>query len=184
MELPTSGNLTDDVVGNARDHADTEVFSRPGPGGWVGVTAVRFHDEVPVVRERVQPQLEEGQHLLGARDDRELLGGHRVHPGGVDDGQEIALDLGPGLLEAQLRVDLLDEEVVGDARRLGADRRTERIGQGVRGVGRQHECAVAGGRGQRSRTRGHGRLADPALAGEEENPQGPTRATRRASSAP
>ena len=49
MELPTSGNLTDDVVANARDHGSVELFSRRGPGGWVGVTAVRFHDEVAAV---------------------------------------------------------------------------------------------------------------------------------------
>ncbi len=29
MELPTSGNLTDDVVTNARDHGSDVVFSRP-----------------------------------------------------------------------------------------------------------------------------------------------------------
>jgi long-chain acyl-CoA synthetase len=49
MELPSTGNLTDDVVANARDHGADEVFSRPGPEGWVGVTAARFHDEVRAV---------------------------------------------------------------------------------------------------------------------------------------
>lgn len=49
MELPTSGNLTDDVVANARDHADAEVFSRPGADGWESVTAAAFHDEVRAV---------------------------------------------------------------------------------------------------------------------------------------
>ena len=49
MEVPTTGNLTDDVVANARDHAAEEVFSRPSAEGWVGVTAVRFHDEVRAV---------------------------------------------------------------------------------------------------------------------------------------
>lgn len=48
-ERPTSGNLTDDVVANARDHGSVEVFSRPGPDGWTGVTAARFHDEVTAV---------------------------------------------------------------------------------------------------------------------------------------
>jgi len=55
-EVPTSGNLTDDVVANARDHAQTVVFSRPGPGegagdgnGWRDVTAAEFHDEVRAV---------------------------------------------------------------------------------------------------------------------------------------
>jgi long-chain acyl-CoA synthetase len=49
MEPPTSGNLTDDVVTNARDHGSVEVFSRPGPEGWTGVTAARFRDEVAAV---------------------------------------------------------------------------------------------------------------------------------------
>jgi long-chain acyl-CoA synthetase len=57
-EVPSSGNLTDDVVANARDHARTAVFSRPAAGeggdgsdsgGWVDVTAAEFHDEVRAV---------------------------------------------------------------------------------------------------------------------------------------
>jgi long-chain acyl-CoA synthetase len=46
MEPPTTGNLTDDVVANARDHAEFEAFSRPSAAGWTGVTAAQFHDEV------------------------------------------------------------------------------------------------------------------------------------------
>jgi long-chain acyl-CoA synthetase len=46
MEPPTSGNLTDDVVANAREHGSDVVFSRPGASGWEGVTARAFHDEV------------------------------------------------------------------------------------------------------------------------------------------
>ena len=71
---------------------------------------------------RLQPQLEQRQHLLGARDDGELLGGDRVHAGHVEHREQVALDLRPGLLEAQLRVDLLDEEVRRDLGRLRADR--------------------------------------------------------------
>lgn len=54
-EVPSSGNLTDDVVANARDHALTVVFSRPAAGeggddgGWTDVTAAEFHDEVRAV---------------------------------------------------------------------------------------------------------------------------------------
>ncbi|WP_205474691.1 long-chain fatty acid--CoA ligase [Nocardioides sp. SYSU D00038] len=51
--LPTTGNLTDDVVANARDHAEDVVFSRPSPDGgetpWLDVTAAQFHDEVCAV---------------------------------------------------------------------------------------------------------------------------------------
>ena len=49
MEPPTTGNLTDDVVANAREHGAEEVFSRPGADGWEGVTAAAFHDEVRAV---------------------------------------------------------------------------------------------------------------------------------------
>lgn len=46
ISIPTTGNLTDDVVANARDHADTAVFSRATSDGWVDVTAAQFHSEV------------------------------------------------------------------------------------------------------------------------------------------
>lgn len=49
ISIPTTGNLTDDVVANARDHADTAVFSRATPDGWADVTAAQFHDEVRAV---------------------------------------------------------------------------------------------------------------------------------------
>jgi long-chain acyl-CoA synthetase len=49
MEAPTTGNLTDDVVTNGRDHGEQEVFSRPGADGWEGVTAAAFLDEVRAV---------------------------------------------------------------------------------------------------------------------------------------
>jgi long-chain acyl-CoA synthetase len=49
MAAPVSGNLTDDVVTNAREHGAQEVFSRPGADGWEGVTAAAFHDQVRAV---------------------------------------------------------------------------------------------------------------------------------------
>ena len=49
MDVPTSGNLTDDVVANARQHGADVVFSRPGADGWDGITAAQFHDEVRAV---------------------------------------------------------------------------------------------------------------------------------------
>jgi long-chain acyl-CoA synthetase len=49
MEPPATGNLTDDVVTNAREHGDEVVFSRPGRSGWDAVTARAFHDEVAAV---------------------------------------------------------------------------------------------------------------------------------------
>ena len=49
IEVPSTGNLTDDVVGNAREAADTVVFARPGPGGLQDVTAAEFLREVSAV---------------------------------------------------------------------------------------------------------------------------------------
>ena len=49
FELPTTGNLTDDVVSNARDFPRTVVFSRPGAAGWEDVTSEQFLAEVTAV---------------------------------------------------------------------------------------------------------------------------------------
>jgi long-chain acyl-CoA synthetase len=49
LDPPTAGNLTEDVVANARDHGGEVVFSRPGADGWEGVSAALFHDEVRAV---------------------------------------------------------------------------------------------------------------------------------------
>ncbi|WP_439936378.1 AMP-dependent synthetase/ligase [Nocardia sp. N13] len=47
--IPTTGNLTDDVVTNAREAGSTAVFSHRTSDGWVDVTAAEFHDEVCAV---------------------------------------------------------------------------------------------------------------------------------------
>jgi len=52
MEPPTTGNLTDDVVTNAREAPGQVVFSvRPasGSGEWSGITAAQFLDDVRAV---------------------------------------------------------------------------------------------------------------------------------------
>ncbi|GAA1920486.1 AMP-dependent synthetase/ligase [Nocardioides hwasunensis] len=49
VAIPTTGNLTDDVVTNAREAGGTAVFSRNTGEGWVDVTATEFHDEVCAV---------------------------------------------------------------------------------------------------------------------------------------
>ena len=103
-------------------------------------------------------------------------------PGDVEDRQQVALDLGPRLLEPQLGVDLLHVEALGDLGGLGADADAERVGERVGGVGGQHERAVAGGRGERRGAGRDGGLADPALAGEEQDSCTSAQlATRRAS---
>jgi hypothetical protein len=122
----------------------------------------------------VQPQLEQGQHLLRAGDHRHLLGRHRVHARCVEHREEVALDVGPRLLEPELGVDLVDEEPVGDLGRLRVDLAGSavRVGQRVRGVGGQHQRPQPARSRQRGGTGSHGRLADSALAGEEEDAHG------------
>ncbi len=46
VDLPKSGNLTDDVVANGVDHPDEVCFSRRRPAGWADVTAAEFLAEV------------------------------------------------------------------------------------------------------------------------------------------
>ncbi|MDQ4052611.1 MAG: AMP-dependent synthetase/ligase [Actinomycetota bacterium] len=48
-DIPTTGNLTDDVVTNAREAADAVVFSRRAGTGWEDVTAAEFLAEVSAV---------------------------------------------------------------------------------------------------------------------------------------
>ena len=121
----------------------------------------------------MQAQLQQREHLLGAGDHGELLGRHGVDAGHVQHGEQVALDLGPGLLEPELGVDLLDVEAVGHLGRLRADGGAEGIGERVRGIGRQDQGAVSLRGRQRRRTGGDGGLADAALAGEQENSHGP-----------
>ena len=49
IEIPATGNLTDDVVTNAREAADAVVFSRKVDGEWTDVTAAGFLAEVSAV---------------------------------------------------------------------------------------------------------------------------------------
>ena len=49
IEVPSTGNLTDDVVANAREAGSTVVFARPGPDGLQDVTAADFLREVSAV---------------------------------------------------------------------------------------------------------------------------------------
>jgi long-chain acyl-CoA synthetase len=46
VDLPTTGNLTDDVVRNGREHPDEVSFGRRTSDGWTDVTAAEFVAEV------------------------------------------------------------------------------------------------------------------------------------------
>lgn len=65
-DVPPSGNLTDDVVTNARDHADSVAFSRPTPGGgaWEDVTAAQFQrDVIAVAKGLIAAGIEPGDRV-------------------------------------------------------------------------------------------------------------------------
>ncbi|MBO9520753.1 MAG: long-chain fatty acid--CoA ligase [Nocardioidaceae bacterium] len=49
VEIPATGNLTDDVVGNGTEHPSAVVFSRRTAQGWSDVTAATFLTEVRAV---------------------------------------------------------------------------------------------------------------------------------------
>jgi len=65
FELQATGNLTDDVVLNARDYAQTVIFSRPGAdGAWEDVTAEQFHAEtVAVAKGLVAAGIQQGDRV-------------------------------------------------------------------------------------------------------------------------
>jgi long-chain acyl-CoA synthetase len=46
VDVPSTGNLTDDVVTNGTEHADSVAFSRHVGGGWTDVTAAEFLADV------------------------------------------------------------------------------------------------------------------------------------------
>ncbi len=49
VDVPSAGNLTDDVVVNGTEHPTTVAFSRRTPQGWTSVTAAQFLAEVRAV---------------------------------------------------------------------------------------------------------------------------------------
>jgi long-chain acyl-CoA synthetase len=64
FEVPTDGNLTDDLVTNAADHPDTVVFSRRAGDGWSDVTAKEFLDQVrSVAKGLVAAGISEGDRV-------------------------------------------------------------------------------------------------------------------------
>ena len=46
LDLPGTGNLTDDIVRNAAEAPDAVVLARPAGEGWIDVTAREFLAEV------------------------------------------------------------------------------------------------------------------------------------------
>ncbi|NUS50317.1 MAG: long-chain fatty acid--CoA ligase, partial [Nocardioidaceae bacterium] len=65
IDLPTTGNLTDDVVRQAEQSPERALLAVPGPDGWTDVTADRFHDQVRrVARGLAASGIERGDRVL------------------------------------------------------------------------------------------------------------------------
>src|SRR5262249_11776729 len=102
--------------------------------------------------------------------DRELLGADAIDAALDEHLAQPVLHRGPVALELLLGLDLLAVEVLGDPRRLGAERHAERVGERMGGIGREDGRAAAGGRAAARCGRGHRRLPHAALAGVENDP--------------
>jgi long-chain acyl-CoA synthetase len=64
VDLPTTGNLTDDVVRNGREHPDEVGFGRRTADGWVDVTSAEFLAEVTrVAKGLVRSGIGEGDRI-------------------------------------------------------------------------------------------------------------------------
>src|SRR5262249_33569256 len=84
---------------------------------------------------------------------------------------QVALDLAPCVLEALLGVELLAPQPRRDRRSDRRQRYVEGVGQRMGGVGREHDRPKAGVGAAQGRGSRRGRLADPALAGEQQDPR-------------
>ena len=64
LEIPTSGNLTDDLMRNAAEAPDAVVLARPEAGGWSDVTSVDFlADVVRVAKGLIASGIEVGDRV-------------------------------------------------------------------------------------------------------------------------
>ena len=132
-------------------------------------------DRVPLAGLGVALELEQAEQLVGAGRDGQLLGGDPLDAALGEHAAEPLLRGRPVALELVLRLHLLGPDAVADLGRLGADRGLQRLGQRVRGIGREDERARAR-RGAAARGGGSdGRLPDAALARVQDDPrrQGP-----------
>jgi hypothetical protein len=115
-------------------------------------------------------ELQQAEQLVRPGRDRELLGRDPVDALAHEDVAEPVLHGRPVALHLLLRGDLLAEEVRVDGRRLAPERRLQRVGEGVRRVGGEHERSGSRSGATTGGTGGYGCLADPALARVENGP--------------
>ena len=129
-------------------------------------------DHVPaaVLDMALEPQ--QGEQLVAAGRDRQLLGRDPLDPALHQHRAEPLLHGRPVLLQLRLRRDLLRPQVGADLRGLAADRRLQHVGERVRRIGREHDRAQPGRRATAGRGCGDGGLADAALARVEDRARG------------
>ncbi len=180
------GGRARDTREQAADHAPVgreEAFEVAGEGLGEREQPQRVDDHrLPRARVREPVHLGEREELLDAGQDGQLLRVELVDSGAREDRAEVAAQVVPGVVDEVARVDLGGEQSRVHFGRSAAERDAERVAEGVRGVGRDDQRLAAvrgelggGGGGQR-------RLADAALAGEEQDARHPAFSTRRLSS--
>ena len=139
------------------------------------------------------PQLEQRDDLVGAGELGQLVGHHRVDTQPLEHGQEIVLHRPPGTPDAVSSTELQGGQAGLDLdHRVGVVRRghqvnTQRVTERVRRIGRHDQGLDALTGSLHGGCRGCRRLADAALAGEENDPHEIPELRlrpRRASSAP
>jgi hypothetical protein len=113
---------------------------------------------------RLLVDVQQADHFLHARDNRHLFRDGLVHALFAQDIAQVTLHLAPVLAHLLDYVDLLGEEVGSNLHRLGVQRHIQAVGQAVRDVGADDQCAVAKIRATDSRSRGCRCLADAAFA--------------------
>ena len=104
--------------------------------------------------------------------DGQLLGGDVHHAAVGEQLAQPALDRAPVGLHLALRLDLLAPQAVAERGRVGAQVGLERVGQAVRGVGREDDRAQAGGGAAAGGGGGDAGLADASLARVEDGSGG------------
>ncbi|MCO5546649.1 hypothetical protein L7F22_000083 [Adiantum nelumboides] len=116
--------------------------------------------------------LDQREEVLDAGQHGQLVGDELVHPGPGEHRAQVPLQVAPGALEQVPGLDVGAPQVLGDLGGLGAQLGVQRVAEGVRRVGGHDQRGPAGPGHLRGGRGGQGRLADPALAGEQHDAHG------------
>ena len=127
------------------------------------------HDDVVVARVVVLCDPEQAADLVHARQDRHLLGQDLVEPTPAQDRCGVFLDLSPVAADVEEDVGLLAPQVRRHLDRLRAELAPEGVAQAMSDVGREDHGPIPTLRADQRRGSRHARLADPSLAGIEQD---------------